>query len=281
MTIGHTASSFLQSTAYPDSASHDSRPFRCATMDACCDSLQHVPSVPNLSGSTSCGTPPLILTVQTVVGHYAMLWYAPAYLGVPPNSFESPRDLDTDHSSSLGALLEVARARTIVAELVEAVNAKAKFSVRERSDVIIMHAENQAARNMFRAYSGLIRARIAEVFDVTDPHRLERSLKSPARGRSWRNSLADAHQTEVVLSESGSATHARAPTRAWDDIARDADVLEKEIQRSIDRYHKWLVEMCQRTADLDPGASGERIGRLRRRRDREFNRLMYRYSALS
>lgn len=80
--------------------------------------------------------------------------------------------------------------------------------------------------------------------------------------------------------KSGSATHVRTPTRAWDDIAQDIDTLEKEIQRSTDRYYKWLIEMCQRTADMDPSSSGERIGRLRRRRDREFDRLMHRYSAL-
>lgn len=59
------------------------------------------------------------------------------------------------------------------------------------------------------------------------------------------------------------------------------DTLEKEIQRSIDRYYKWLIELCQRTTGMDPSLSGERIGRLRRRRDREFDRLMHHYSALS
>lgn len=76
------------------------------------------------------------------------------------------------------------------------------------------------------------------------------------------------------------STHTCPPARAWVNDSRDMGMLEKEIQRSIDRYYKWLIEMCQRTADMDPGSSGERIGRLRRRRDREFDRLMRRYSAL-
>lgn len=105
-------------------------------------------------------------TFRTFIGHHAMLWYVPSCLGTPFSGFEPPRSLASGHSSSLGALLEVVRARMVVAELVETVNPKARFSVRERSDVVIMCAENCAARNMFRAYSGLIRARVAEVFDV-------------------------------------------------------------------------------------------------------------------
>lgn len=64
------------------------------------------------------------------------------------------------------------------------------------------------------------------------------------------------------------------------NIEDDASVLEQEVQRSVDRYRKWLVEMCRRTVNVDAGLSGGRIGRLRRRRDREFERLMRRYCSI-
>ena len=99
---------------------------------------------------------------------------------------------------------------------------------------------------------------------------------------SERNAqLAGARQAEARLNGPGPTTHIRTPARAWTDVAQDMDALEEEIQRSIDRYYKWLIEMCQRTTVMDPGSSGERIGRLRRRRDREFDRLMRRHGALS
>lgn len=55
---------------------------------------------------------------------------------------------------------------------------------------------------------------------------------------------------------------------------------EQEVQQLVDRYRKWLAEMCRRTVDIDADLSGSRIRRLRNRRDREFERIMRRHSSV-
>lgn len=101
---------------------------------------------------------------RTLVGHHAMLWYAHTFPGLPSSSFGASRGLTSGYSFE--TLFEIACVQMIVAKIVEAVNPRARFSVSERGDVVIMRAENWAARNMFRAYSGLIRAKMAKAFDT-------------------------------------------------------------------------------------------------------------------
>lgn len=261
MTIDRIETPPFQLIAYQDDASRDDHSFQHNVVEAYCDSLQHAPSVPDLSRSASGGMPRLIPTAprseaaerdhvietdasgfaitdilpfdhefsesgwdrntamfagaafatvsgaplfgpvsakpigsadasgsvrgvndaptpsredildisnfRTFVGHHAMLWYVSAFPGLPSGSFEASRGLASGYSFE--TLFEIACVQMIVAKIVEAVNPRARFSVSERGDVVIMRADNWAARNMFRAYSGLIRAKMAEAFDTAVP----------------------------------------------------------------------------------------------------------------
>lgn len=192
MTIDRTVPLSFQLTAGQDDASHDDQSFHRAVVETYCDSLQCVPSVPDLSKSASSGAP-LVSTApkpgavqydhvtdvlpfdhtfpETGWDRETAMFAGSFFASAPgvsstvfPPLWSSARSIARAVDSLIPA--ELLRAQDDVENLVASLNDRALVSVSRKGDTLIVRALNKAASNTLRAFAGLIRSRAFAFSDV-------------------------------------------------------------------------------------------------------------------